>query len=146
MNMKIIVKKPNEKAKVISTDITYVGDLKKLIDCKFYPESVGIVTTGVICAVDEDGYPNKKEFNAFIPTLSLNFPIQRMVGTMVFYRRKPVDYIGEIYDYEVDSLKDRDIEYITQLLSNDSQKKYKEIFDSLYPSIDDYLKPIITGF
>ena len=28
--MKIIVKKPNEKAKVISTDITYVGDLKKL--------------------------------------------------------------------------------------------------------------------
>lgn len=62
------------------------------------------------------------------------------------YRRKPVDFIGEIYDYEVDSLKDRDIEYITQLLSNDSQKKYKEIFDSLYPSIDDYLKPIITGF
>lgn len=105
--MKIIVKKPNEKAKVISTDITYVGDLKKLIDCKFYPESVGIVTTGVICAVDEDGYPNKKEFNAFIPTLSLNFPIQRMVGTMVFYRRKPVDFIGEIYDYEVDSLKER---------------------------------------
>lgn len=64
--MKIIVKKPNEKAKVISTDITYVGDLKKLIDCKFYPESVGIVTTGVICAVDEDGYPNKKVEVAFL--------------------------------------------------------------------------------
>lgn len=46
--MKIIVKKPNEKAKVISTDITYVGDLKKLIDCKFYPESVGIVILMII--------------------------------------------------------------------------------------------------
>lgn len=141
--MRVIVKEPNEDFRVVSTDIKYVGDLKSLIGTNFYPETVYLGgNTGLYFCADEDGYPKGSEFNIFLPTLSYDYPVQRLVGTIVFYRVKPIDYCGEIYDYEVGDLSDCDISVIADLLQSENQKQLKKEFEFRYSSIDEYLKPI----
>ena len=144
--MRVIVKEPNKDFRVVSTDIKYVGDLKSLIGAKYYPETVCLGNNGLYFCADEEGYLNGKEFNIFLPTLSVDYPVQRLVGTILFYRVKPIDYSGEIYDYEVGNLTDLDISLIADLLQSGNQKKYEKVFDVRYSSIEEYLTPIIRGF
>lgn len=142
----IVIKRVNESKEVISTDKRYVGDLKEYLNVDFYPEFVQLSSSGLYCCVDEDGYPKNLDFNIFIPTLNPNYPIQRLVGNVVFYRLKPVNYDGEIYDYEIDNLTEKDLEIINQILDEDEQNKYSKMFNAMYNSVDDYIKPIIRGF
>lgn len=142
----IVIKRVNESKEVISTDKRYVGDLKEYLNADFYPEFVQLSSSGLFCCVDEDGYPKNLDFNIFIPTLNPNYPIQRLVGNVVFYRLKPVNYDGEIYDYEIDNLTEKDLEIINQILDEDEQNKYSKMFNAMYNSVDDYIKPIIRGF
>lgn len=142
----IVIKKVKENKEVISTDKRYVGDLKEYLNADFYPESVELSSKGLFCCVDEDGYPKNLDFNIFIPTLSPDFPIQRLVGNVVFYRVKPVNYSGEIYDYEIGELTEKDLEIINKILSEDEQKRYNKMFNVMYNSVDNYLKPIIRCF
>lgn len=142
----ILIKKVKENKEVISTDKRYVGDLKEYLNADFYPESVELSSKGLFCCVDEDGYPKNLDFNIFIPTLSPDFPIQRLVGNVVFYRVKPVNYSGEIYDYEIGELTEKDLEIINKILSEDEQKRYNKMFNVMYNSVDNYLKPIIRCF
>lgn len=142
----IVIKRVNESKEVISTDKRYVGDLKEYVNADFYPEFVQLSSSGLYCCVDEDGYPKNLDFNIFIPTLNPNYPIQRLVGNVVFYRLKPVNYDGEIYDYEIDNLTEKDLEIINQILDEDEQNKYSKMFNAMYNSVDDYIKPIIRGF
>ena len=142
----IVIKKVKENKEVISTDKRYVGDLKEYLNADFYPESVELSSKGLFCCVDEDGYPKNLDFNIFIPTLSPDFPIQRLVGNVVFYRVKPVNYSGEICDYEIGELTEKDLEIINKILSEDEQKRYNKMFNVMYNSVDNYLKPIIRCF
>ena len=142
----IVIKRVNASKEVLNIEKRYVGDLKEYLNADFYPESVELSSKGLFCCVDEDGYPKNLDFNIFIPTLSPNFPIQRLVGNVVFYRLKPVNYSGEIYDYEIGELTEKDLEIINKILSEDEQKRYNKMFNVMYNSVDNYLKPIIRFF
>lgn len=142
----IVIKRVNESREVLNIEKRYVGDLKEYVNADFYPEFVQLSSSGLYCCVDEDGYPKNLDFNIFIPTLNPNYPIQRLVGNVVFYRLKPVNYDGEIYDYEIDNLTEKDLEIINQILDEDEQNKYSKMFNAMYNSVDDYIKPIIRGF
>ena len=142
----IVIKRVNESKEVLNIEKRYVGDLKEYVNADFYPESVELSSKGLFCCVDEDGYPKNLDFNIFIPTLNPNYPIQRLVGNVVFYRLKPVNYSGEIYDYEIGDLTEKDYEIINKILSENEQKRYEKMFNAMYNSVDDYIKPIIRGF
>lgn len=142
----IVIKRVNESREVLNIEKRYVGDLKEYVNADFYPEFVQLSSSGLYCCVDEDGYPKNLDFNIFIPTLNPNYPIQRLVGNVVFYRLKPVNYDGEIYDYEIDNLTEKDLEIINQILDEDEQKRYEKMFNAMYNSVDDYLKPIFREF
>ena len=59
----------------------------------------------------------------------MDFPIQKAVGTVVFVRHKYENpWLKEIYDFEVDNLTDKDIEYIHKMLDADYQKKLLNAF------------------
>lgn len=142
----IVIKRVNASKEVLNIEKRYVGDLKEYLNADFYPESVELSSKGLFCCVDEDGYPKNLDFNIFIPTLSPNFPIQRLVGNVAFYRLKPVNYSGEIYDYEIGDLTEKDYEIINKILSENEQKRYEKMFNAMYNSVDDYLKPIFREF
>lgn len=73
--------------------------------------------------VDEDGLLKELPVNFLLPTPNPYFPIQKIVGTAVFVKTKPLDeYFGETEDFEIEDLTDEDIEIIKQLLSDEVQK------------------------
>ena len=78
--------------------------------------------------MNEDGLAMELPVNFLLSTTSAHFPIQKMVGTVVFIRTKPVNGWGEIYDYEVDDLTDEDIARIEHILSSLIQSRLRRQF------------------
>lgn len=72
-------------------------------------------------AVDEDGLMKNLPINFLIDMPESAYSIQKIVGTAVFIRQKPVTQYGEIYDYEVEGLTESDQQYIDKLLSTENQ-------------------------
>lgn len=83
-------------------------------------------TGSLFCLVDEEGLPKKLPINFLMETNLSNFPIQKMVGTVVFMRVKPLGY--DPYDYEIDTLTPKDVEQIRFTLDFKYQTKLKERF------------------
>ena len=66
-----------------------------------------------------------------------------ILGTAVFAKVKPLPFMEEVYDYEVDDLSDDDIELIANILSEDNQKVLSDKFKEIYKDRD-YWSPIVT--
>lgn len=151
MSKKIVVKKPNEKPEVIETDKVYRYELKECIGTNYLPE-LSLLNTGdennrIFIAADEEGFLRGLALNFFAKMNSTAFPVQMLVGTIVFTKIKPVNvFEEEIEDYEIETLSDEDIEKIFAILSEENQATYKAEFAKRYNNMNQYLRPVITKF
>lgn len=130
--MRIAYKKVGEELKVVNTTERYRGECaEKIIGCEL-AQGVWLDDKHTLSImVDEEGLRKDLKTNFLMAFTSEDFPIQKMVGTVVFIRTKPVPPFGEIYDYEIDDLTDNDIEVIEKfILSEEHQdelsKKFKD--------------------
>ena len=122
--MKIGVKQPGKKLKLIECSCQYRGDgitsiLGQNIDqCPVWLDSEH--TLAFVC----DGYApyRKTATNFFIEVPNPFAPVQNIMGDVVFVRTKPCDpTVEEIWDYEIVDLQETDIRFIEYLLSDGKQ-------------------------
>ena len=117
---KIMVKEVGQASRIIEVDDKYVTECAK----KFihdYPEYVHLGNE-LYLFVDGEGLIKELPVNFLLEINSPYFPIQKMVGTVVFIREKPVGP-GEIYDYEVDDLTELDMKLIEFITSSEKQEE-----------------------
>ncbi len=142
--MQLIVKKPGEEPVRVETQQKYRLDaVKEVLGGDIAVEFVHLTDT-LSLAVDEDGLFKQLPVNFLIPMTNPYFPIQKMVGTVVFVNVKPptnksladlsaedllsgnfdpADY--EIYDYEMADMTLREHTLIEYML-NQSFQAYLE--------------------
>lgn len=117
------VGKPLEVVDVASEQ--YRSELcEKYIGKGNYLEFVRI-SSDIYMAVDEEGLCKNLEHNFYLNVVNSPFSIQKIVGTAVFVRTKPINGADELWDYEADSLTDDDIIVIKEML----KKEYQEDLD-----------------
>ena len=131
--MKIAIKRVGEPLEIIETDVTYRCELKTLvvsdnansIESVFFPKNVQLI-------VDECGCLKNLPHNFYISCKSSMYPIQTIVGTVLFAKFKPLPMFEEAYDYELIDLTEEDIQYINNVLSDEIQEQLKRSFDDTY--------------
>lgn len=82
--------------------------------------------------VDEDGLRKRLPVNFYMPFEGSPYPVQMVVGDVVFIRNKKVDYIGEIPDWEVIDVTQADIDGINNLLDPVNQSMLGMVLRGLY--------------
>ena len=130
--MKIAVKRVGKPLEIVETNQKYrtnaVREYIKVDEhktCEYvclnseYTFSLGVNEVGLMLELPT---------NFLIHTSNPYFPIQKMVGTVVFVRTLPLTELDP-YDYEVADLTNDDLNYINSLLSKDYQLKLEEEFD-----------------
>ena len=146
--IRIVYKAPGHEAKVMHVEAKYRCNLKKLVANADIIESVSIWPSPVegtpinIC-VDEDGYPKGLPFNFYASINSTYFPIQRIVGVVVFTKFKPFNPYEDDYDIQLDSLSEDEIQVVLDLLSEKNQTVFENAFKNMYPDMKSYLTPVI---
>ena len=128
--MKIAVKEIGKPLKIEETTEKYRTDMaQKYISSKDL-EGVWLNDNHTLSLmVDEVGLWKELPLNFLMGFQSPHFPIQKMVGTVVFVRTKPItNYLAEIWDYEVEDLTDEDISVINYILSDEHQNELKSRF------------------
>lgn len=131
--MRIAVKEVGKELAIVDTEERYRTDCaKKFIGRESTVEFVKINGNGTFSlGVNEDGLALDLPINFLLGMNNPYFPIQKMVGTVVFVRCKYANpYLEKIWDYEVEDLTDEDIECINLLLGEEYQsalaKKFKD--------------------
>lgn len=83
----------------------------------------------IFMGCDEDGLMCDLPFNFYIETNSPVYPLQKIVGDVVFVKVKPINpFIEEVYDYEIIPLTDEDCVYLNKVLDADYQQRLDEAF------------------
>lgn len=129
--MKIAIKEPGKALLFLETNEKYQRNcVKKQLGENRYPEFVPLNKNGTLSVgVTDDGLLRKLPLNFYISCSNPYFPIQKMVGTVVFTKIKPIEQKAEeIYDYEVTDLTDEDILIIETLLSDEKQKELERYY------------------
>lgn len=129
--MKIGIKRVGQPFEIIETNEKYRSDCaRKLIGCK-YDEGVWLDSVRTFSLmVDEEGLRKELPTNFLMAMTNPYFPIQKMVGDVVFVRTKPVQsFYEEIWDYEIEDLTQMDVEIIRRILDSDLQKRLNEQFE-----------------
>lgn len=129
--MRVAVKLVGEPLKIVATHKKYRGDcVKEYIGKDEYIEYLRLSEDGTLSlAANENGLPMELPANFLLSTTSPYFPIQVMVGTIVFVRTKYVNvWEKEIWDYEVEDLTDEDIKCIENILAPERQAELKKRF------------------
>lgn len=125
--MRIAVKEPGKELQIVETNEKYRSDcVKKIIGEDNYPEFIRLNTDGTMSlGVDDTGLMKNLPDNFYIKMNNPFFPIQRLVGTVVFVRTKYVNvYKERAWDYEVEDLLDKDIEFIKKDILNKELQEY----------------------
>lgn len=135
MGHKIAVKRIGLPISYENTSLKYRCDIKEVIGCEHIPEMVEIAN-GLFLLADEEGRMKKLKHNFFAFMCRHATQFQTIIGDVVFARFKPVDYLKEIYDYELDDLTESDVKYINALLEKDIQNLLKEQFIKRYKDVD----------
>ena len=130
--MKVLLKKVGCPLEVVDTNKKYFGDCVRsflgehiTIERVYMGEAFGGANQfEFIMGVDEDGLPLQLPLNFLMRFNNPFYPIQTIVGDVVFVRCKPCDpYEKEIWDYEVTDVTDSDKEKIEAILSPLEQKR-----------------------
>lgn len=120
----------------LETKAVYQCDLKSHIGADTL-DSVALTNDGLYLFVDGEGHGKGLKHNFFLGFKRNDFPVQTIIGQVLFARLKPLDYSdGEPYDYEIDSITESDIELINKLLAEDLQNVLKEKFIAMYGNVD----------
>ena len=142
--MRIIKKQVNKPYEIIEFEGKYVCEAKTAASNDIeYIERV-LLNSNIMMIGDEDGHRKALPHNFYLPLPHhINFPVHDILGTAVFAKVKPLPFMEEVYDYEVDDLSDDDIELIANILSEDNQKVLSDKFKEIYKDRD-YWSPIVT--
>ena len=138
---KIAVKRPNEPLELLDFEGTYRSDVTPLVGNKehTYLQYVSLGVDGdrhLAMACDEDGMAKNLPVNFNMITHSGNHSFyESILGAVVFlvYREENT-WEKEIWDFELESLNDKDIALIESLLSEKTQK-YEKLMSELDPGI-----------
>ena len=131
--MKVMVKKVGCPLEVVETNEKYFGDCVR----SFLGESITVERVYMggenpfefIMGVDEDGLPKQLPLNFLMEMNNPHYPVQLIVGTVVFVRCKPCNpYEEEIWDYEVADITDSDKEKVEKWLDREYQSRLMVAF------------------
>lgn len=131
MKNKIAIKRVGSPLEITTTSVQYRCDMKEFINSDRIPEMVSLGNNLFLLA-DEDGRMKKLKHNFYLFLPQRSFPVQTIIGAVAFVRIKPILSVGEIYDYELDSITDADVEFINTILEPETQCRLKEVFLDLY--------------
>lgn len=131
--MKVMVKKVGYPLEVVETNEKYFGDCVR----SFLGENITVERVYMggenpfefIMGVDEDGLPKQLPLNFLMEMNNPHYPVQLIVGTVVFVRCKPCNpYEEEIWDYEVADITDSDKEKVEKWLDREYQSRLMVAF------------------
>lgn len=131
--MKVMVKKVGYPLEVVETNEKYFGDCVR----SFLGENITVERVYMggenpfefIMGVDEDGLPKQLPLNFLMEMNNPHYPVQLIVGTVVFVRCKPCNpYEEEIWDYEVADITDSDKERVGKWLDREYQSRLMVAF------------------
>lgn len=131
--MKVMVKKVGYPLEVVETNEKYFGDCVR----SFLGENITVERVYMggenpfefIMGVDEDGLPKQLPLNFLMEMNNPHYPVQLIVGTVVFVRCKPCNpYEEEIWDYEVADITDSDKERVEKWLDREYQSRLMVAF------------------
>ena len=130
--MKIAIKKVGETLEIIETKEIYRTNAVRPYVMKDDFKSCEFVTLNsertLFLGVNEDGLRIDLPTNFLIETTNPYFPIQKMVGDVVFVKTKPLEGYDP-YDWEVIDLTSDDIKCISRLLDEDLQNELENKFE-----------------
>lgn len=132
--MKVIVKEVGKPLAVVDTKEKYFGDcVRNYLGKDITVERVYLDGMEFIMGVDEDGLMKQLPLNFLMSMPNPIFPVQYIVGTVVFARCKPCNpYEEEIWDFEVTDVTDEDIKLIEGYLSDIRQSSLRLAIKAMY--------------
>lgn len=118
--MKIMVKEVGNPLAVVDTKEKYFGDcVRSYLGKDITVERVYLDGTEFMMGVDEDGLMKQLPLNFLMSIQNPIYPVQYIVGTVVFARCKPCNpYEEEIWDFEVTDVTEEDIKRIEGYLND----------------------------
>lgn len=118
--MKIMVKEVGKPLAVVDTKEKYFGDcVRSYLGKDITVERVYLDGTEFMMGVDEDGLMKQLPLNFLMSIQNPIYPVQYIVGTVVFARCKPCNpYEEEIWDFEVTDVTEEDIKCIEGYLND----------------------------
>jgi len=123
--MRVLVKKVGKPAEVVEVDFKYRGECAKLIsEDKITSEYVHIIPNELAMIVDEDGLPKQLPLNFFMAMDNPIYPIQAIVGNVVFARYKWENpWEKELWDFELEDITDEDISIVERFFDESKQRR-----------------------
>ena len=118
--MKIMVKEVGKPLAVVDTKEKYFGDcVRSYLGKDITVERVYLAGTEFMMGVDEDGLKKQLPLIFLMSIQNPIYPVQYIVGTVVFARCKPCNpYEEEIWDFEVTDVTEEDIKRIEGYLND----------------------------
>lgn len=118
--MKVMVKEVGKPLAVVDTKEKYFGDfVRSCLGKDITVERVYLDGMEFIMGVDEDGLAKQLPLNFLMSMQNPIYPVQYIVGTVVFARCKPCNpYEEEIWDFEVADVTEKDIKRIEGYLND----------------------------
>ena len=129
--MRIAIKEVGKPLQIVETAQQYRDNaVKPYTGQDELVEYVRLSPDGCLClGVNEIGLRLDLPTNFLIHVSNPRYPIQKMLGNVVFIRHKPVNiFEEEIWDYEVTDLNEEDLQFIEYLLSPEVQNTLAEEF------------------
>ena len=115
-----MVKEVGKPLAVVDTKEKYFGDcVRSYLGKDITVERVYLDGTEFMMGVDEDGLMKQLPLNFLMSMQNPIYPVQYIVGTVVFARCKPCNpYEEEIWDFEVTDVTEEDIKRIEGYLND----------------------------
>lgn len=128
--MKVIVKNIGKPAEVVNLDCKYRNEVAKLISSeRITKEYVELVPYKLDMVVDEDGLFKNLPFNFFMEINNSFYPVQMIVGTVVFCHYEWQDpFETELWDFELRDVTEEDIITVNRMLTAEKQRELSERF------------------
>lgn len=122
-NMRIAVKDAGQSMRLVETASRYRTNAVSKQLGNIYQRAVWLDQDNTLAMVfDDSGQMKQAPLNFFIEVPNPFSPVQPIAGKVVFVRTKPVNAADkEIWDYEVEDLRESDIEELRNLLSDEQQ-------------------------
>lgn len=132
--MKVLRKCVGKPLEVVETDKKYFLECAKtFFDRGVTTERVYLEGEQFIMVTDEDGLMKGLPTNFYMPVENPFWPVQRIVGDVVFIRNKPVaPSAGELWDWEVADVTAQDISILEKLFSPAGQMPLAMAFKEAY--------------
>lgn len=131
-DMKIAVKEVGRKLQIIECNEKYrINGVRQFTGKENNVDIVRLSNDGCLTlGVNGEGLWNKLPTNFLLEMMNPIYPIQKIVGTVVFTRVKHVNpYAEDVGDFELVDLTDCDIQLIQHILDEDKQKELQQHFD-----------------